>query len=240
MADEKKRDWIDIVDVFSKVLIPVVIAYLGIAYSSHEAKIAQQRLIDERQTEIERRNLERDTGYVRMLLSKDQNEKAFGIDVIRVLSRQNKFSPDLLAVLTVMAGDDKNADLAEAAKQILENQVQVNSAKASNSAIVVYIQISKPEQRADAEALQDALRKDGFAAPGVQLVTSEVATVHTYVRFFAASGASKASTVKDVMSKLGYTSPGVQDFSAYTPSPLSSIEVWIGKNQGNLPKSSGP
>jgi len=34
MADEKKRDWIDIVDVISKVLIPVVIAYLGIAYSA--------------------------------------------------------------------------------------------------------------------------------------------------------------------------------------------------------------
>ena len=46
------------------------------------------------------------------------------IDFIRVLSRQNKFSQDLLAVLTAMAGDDKNADLAEAARQILENQVQ--------------------------------------------------------------------------------------------------------------------
>ena len=237
MSDEKKRDWVDILDLISKLLIPVAIALAGILYSAHQAKVDADRLKAERQNEDDRRNLERDTGYVRMLLSKEPSEKALGIAIIRVFSRQNKFSPDLFPVLTAMAADDKNADLAETAKQILDNQKQVSGAKAPNSAIDVYIQIAKPEQRADAEALQDALRKEGFAAPGIQLVTGEVATVHTYVRFFAASGASQASRVKDVMSKLGYTSPGVQDFSGYTPSPLSSIEVWIGKNQDKLPKN---
>jgi hypothetical protein len=239
MSDEKKRDWVDVLDIVSKLLIPVAIALAGFLYSAHQAKVDEDRLNAERQNENDRRNLERDTGYVRMLLSKDPNEKAFGIDIIRVLSRQNKFSPDLLAVLTAMAGDDKNPDLAEAAKQILENQIQVSSAKGTNAAIDVYIQIAKEEQRDDAKALQEALRKEGFAAPGIQLVTGEVATVHTYVRFFAAPGASQASHVKDVMSKLGYTSPAVQDFSAFTPSPLLSIEVWIGKTQGTLSKSPG-
>lgn len=237
MADEKKRDLFDIFDLVSKLLIPVAIALAGILYSAHQAKVDNERIKAESQIEDQRRNLERDTGYVKMLLSKDANEKAFGIDIIRVLSRQNNFSPELLAVLTVMAGDDKNADLAEAAQQIIQNQTQVNTAKAPSAATAVYIQISKPEQKADAEALQNALRKEGFAAPGIEFVTGEVATVHTYVRFFAAPGALQASRVKDVMTKLGYSAPGVQDFSAYTSSPLSSIEVWIGKSQGKLSQS---
>jgi hypothetical protein len=208
-------------------------------YSAHQSKVDARRLTAERENENNRRNLERDTGYVKMLVSKDPDEKALGIDIIRVLSRQNKFSPDLLAVLTIMAGDDKNGILAETAGQIVANQQQVNRAKAPNAALDVYVQISKPEQRSDAEALQDALRKDGFATPGIELVTGQVATVHTYIRYFAAPGALQASRVKDVMSKLGYTSPAVQDFSAYSPSPLSNIEVWIGKTQGRLPNSGG-
>jgi hypothetical protein len=239
MPDEKKRDWVDILDIISKLLIPVVIAFGGILYSHHQTNADKQRIDAERENEDKRRNLERDTGYVKMLLSKDADEKALGVDIIRVMSRQNKFSPDLLAVLTIMAGDDKNGILAQAAGAILANQQQVNSAPAPNASPDVYIQISNSEQKSDAEALQEALRKDGFGAPRIELVTGEVATVHTYVRFFSAPGALQANRVKDAMSKLGYASPTVQDFSAFTQSPLSSVEVWIGKSQGKLPNRGG-
>ena len=229
MADEK-RDWIDII---AKLLIPVVIAIGGILYSAHQAKVESERLA-----------LERDIGYVKMLASTNENEKKLGMGIIGIFSRQHKFSPELVAVLTVFAGGPED-DLTKAANRILTNagiQQQAGGAKTANaaadSAVTVYIQIAKEEQRADALVLQDTLRKDGFTTPGIELATGEVATVHTYIRFFAASGALKASRVKDVMSKLGYTS-SVQDFSAYTPSPLSSIEVWIGKSQGNLPTTPG-
>ncbi len=238
MADEKKRDWIDILDIIAKLLIPVAIALGGALYSAHQGKVDRERLAAERQDENTRRNLERDTGYVRMLVSGNEHEKNLGIGIIDVLSRKNKFSPDLLAALNIIAGGAENDTLTQAAKRVLAKQQQVDSAKTSNSAIDVYIQISKHEQGTDAEALQNALRKEGFASPEIELVAREVAPVNTYIRFFAAPGALQASRVKDVMSKLGYKS-AVQDFSAYAPSPLSYIEIWIGKNQDKLPKSSG-
>src|SRR5262249_28266322 len=97
----------------------------------------------------------------------------------------------------------------------------------------------EPEQRDDAKALQDALNKAGFVVPGIELVTGNVATLHTYVRFFSASDEPRAHQVRDVMSHLRYASPDVQNFSNFTSSSLSPIEIWIGKNQGKLPQSPG-
>jgi hypothetical protein len=240
MADEKKRDWIDIVDVISKLLIPVVIALGGILYSAYQSNVDERRRIYEKGREEDRQNLQRDTDYVKMLLSKDSGEKTLGIDIITVMSRRNRFSPALVAVLTIMAADDQNKLLAEAARRILVNQQEVSNVKASDSKTTVYIQISEPGQKDDAKVLQDALRNGNFTAPGIELVTGKIAAAQNYVRFFAASDREQANRVKDMMSTLGYTPPIVQDFSARTKSSLSPIEVWIGKTQGSLPKSPGP
>ena len=105
-----------------------------------------------------------------------------------------------------------------------------------SSSVKVYIQISREDQRPDALKLREALREANFVPAEIELVTGDVATVHTYVRFFSALGALQASRVKDVMNKFGYQA-GIQDFSAYAQSPLASIEIWIGKNQGPLPKN---
>ena len=114
---------------------------------------------------------------------------------------------------------------------------ETESNKASESSSVkVYIQISREDQRPDALKLSEALREANFVPAEIELVTGDVATVHTYVRFFSAPGALQASRVKDVMNKFGYQA-GIQDFSAYTQSPLASNEIWIGKNQGPLPKN---
>jgi hypothetical protein len=98
----------------------------------------------------------------------------------------------------------------------------------------VYIQIASEDQRADAEKLQSKLALDNFRAVGIQFVKPPVATVHTYVRFFAASGAVYAARITDEMNTLKYKSVGVQDFSAYTDKPLPSLEIWIGSSQGKL------
>jgi hypothetical protein len=240
MNEEKHRDWIDWIDVISKLLIPVVIAAVGILYSSHQGGIERMRLDAQRQDESDRRDLERDTGYIKMLASSNENEQELGMGIIGVLSREHKFSKDLIAVLTIFAGGPQADSLTLAANRILakagaQDQLigaQIASA-AANSPIQVYVQIAKEEQREDGLKLQLALRNKGFATPPIRLVNGAVATVHTYVRFFSAPGALKASIVNDVMRELGYTS-AVQDFSAFTQTPLPSIEVWIGKSQGRL------
>ena len=228
-AKANKRDWFDILNLVSTLLIPVVIAVGGTMYAARQADLDATRLGKER-------DFERDLGYIKMLASGNENEKKLGMGIIEVSSRNHTFSPDLTAILDHFAGGDKDDPLTQAANRILHNQ-QTNAVNTSNvpvnSAVPVYIQIAREEQRADAMALQAALRNEGFATPGIELVTSEVATVHTYVRFFSASGALQASRVNSVMKTLGYAS-AVQDFSAYSQSPLSSIEIWVGKSQGLL------
>lgn len=101
----------------------------------------------------------------------------------------------------------------------------------------VYIQIAAEAQRPDAETLRNRLLDDNFRVEGIELVKPTSATVHTYVRFFSASGAAQASRIADDMGTLNYKAVGIQDFSAYangTQQSQNSLEIWIGKSQGAL------
>lgn len=237
MNEERLLKWLDLV---LKLLIPVVLA----VFTYYQTQISSSQLEHQRHADDERRDFERDAGYVKMLASSNPDEKKLGLEIIRVLAGESRFSKDLIPVLTVYAGGSPTDPLTQLAGSILVKAgvrdqkigAEIETAR-SGAPTQVFIQIAKEEQRDDARLLQTQLTKSGFTTPGIQLVAKPLSTTHNYIRFFSAPGAHQAASIQSVMEKLGYQlSPpaGIQDFSAYTQTPLSSLEIWIGSSQGNL------
>ncbi len=230
------RDWMDYV---STLLLPAVLAIGGIAYTAHKDRLDEQREQAERVEDEARLALDRDSGYVRLLASTNDKERDLGIKIIDALSKEHKFSVDLVPVVAAVAGGRPSDPATQTAVRILQaNPDKVSTAQlapASNGRTQVYIQIAKEEQRAEAQALAAELRRDGFATPGIELVSAP--TVNTYVRFFARKNARVADQVDAAMHKLGFAS-AVQDFTASSTTTLSQIEVWIGSRQAPIPAPS--
>lgn len=132
MTEERFLKWSD---ALSKLLIPVVIAVGGFMYSGHQSKIEQKRIQTDKQAEQDRRDLERDTGYIKMLASSSETEKKLGLDIIRVLSAQHKFSKDLIPVLTVYAAGSSTNPLTQDASQILA-QAKTQSKQVSEQIVI--------------------------------------------------------------------------------------------------------
>lgn len=78
MADTNKRDWID---VAAKLLIPIVLAVGGYLFTAHKDKI-----------DAEQQQLERDSGYIKLLVSDNDKERDLGLRIISVLQKEGRFS----------------------------------------------------------------------------------------------------------------------------------------------------
>ncbi len=84
--------------------------------------------------------------------------------------------------------------------------------------------------------LKAKLAQANFRVEDIELVKLPIATRHTYIRFFEATGAVQAARIADIMNEMKYEAVGIQDFSAYTE-PKSSLEIWIGSTQGKLKRT---
>ena len=226
------RDWLDYVGT---LLLPAVLAIGGIVYTAHKDTLDSRREQAERAQDEARLALDRDSGYVKLLASTNDKERDLGIKIIAALSREHKFSADLVPVVAAVAGGRPSDPATQTAAGILKaNPDKVSAAQLAPEAgarAQVYIQIAKEEQRAEAQTLAVTLRGEGFATPGIELVSTP--TANTYVRFFARNTVRAADQVDATMRKLGFAS-AVQDFTASSTTPLPQIEVWIGSRQAPL------
>ena len=224
----KDRDWLDYVGT---LLLPVVVAVGGILYTAHNDGLNRTREAIEHSEEESRQALARDSGYVELLASTNDRERDLGIKIIDALSKEHKFSTDLIPVVAAVAGGRPSDPTTQTAARILNANVTVAAraqlAAPATTPVQVYIQIAREDQRSEAQSLQAALKAAGFGAPGVELVPS--GTVNTYVRYFAPNTASVANRVATLMQQQGLAA-SVQDFTNAT-APLRQIEVWIGSKQ---------
>jgi hypothetical protein len=157
MAEKAQRDWID---ATAKLLIPVVIAVGGILFTWHKDKTDTARQAADRDAEVARQQLERDTGYVRMLVSSNERERTLGLKIIEVQQQHGKFSQDLLPVLQAISQERPSAPSTQKAQAILQNAAKQDPAVAtriapqtSDEPPTVYLQIARDDQRADARSL---------------------------------------------------------------------------------------
>lgn len=226
MTDDKKRDW---VDTTAKLLIPVVIcgATALISLQKYKSDLANQQF-------------ERESGMLKLAASASQSERDLGLKMIRIQVDAGKWSKEMLPVVQAIS-EGKPSDsstqaaqtiLASAAKQDKELSKQIQPVSATQTA-TVYLQISRGDQRAQAESLREKLVESGRRVPGIELVT--VGTSNNYVRYFSGTDVELANQILALMTDMGYTVK-TQDFSAINQGkiPAGQIEVWIGEKQGPL------
>ncbi len=225
MADEKPRDWVDTV---SKLLIPVVIFVAGFVFSYQKDR-----------NDRDNQRFERDSGILKLAASSNEAERALGLKIIEIESKQGKFSEEMLPVVQAISqGRPSDASTKTAqgilatAKQdpVIEQQIRATT---GNQSPTVYLQITKSEQRSLAGDLQAKLMALGFAVPGIELLNS--GTVNTYVRYFSVADKPQADRILGLMKTMGFEVEE-QDFTAANQNKVApgQIEVWIGEKQGPL------
>jgi len=219
MPDKKDRDWID---VTTTLALPIVIAIFGSIYTWHKDKA------DEAQ-----KRWDRDSTYVKYLISPNQQERTLGLLIITDLQNRKEFSDDLRPVVTAVAAGLRPSDpTRDTAVRILSNLPgsSVSQATANVNAVtpqrLVYIQIGHESQRQRAMDLQDALRKQGFQTPDIEVVAHP--TFNTYIRYFVPATKAQADQINTLMLGLKFASK-VQDFT--NSSGSDSLEVWIGDKE---------
>lgn len=225
MPETKDRDWVDLA---SKLALPVVIAAFGAIYTWHKdaADEAQKRW-------------DRDSSYVRLMVSSDAQERNLGFLIVTDLQKRGQFSADLTPVVTAVAAQLRPSDPShDTAVKILSNLPGSSAAQASESinAVapkrLVYLQVGSREQLARASELRDALQKQGFQSPEIEVVMHP--TFKTYVRYFVPETKDQADAINTLMHQLGYAST-VQDFSHSGDAGSNALEVWVGVNEATAP-----
>jgi hypothetical protein len=220
MPDSKSRDW---VDVIAKLLIPVVLALGGYIFTERQA--ADQRA---------RQQLERDSGYIKLLVSDNDRERDLGLKIIDALQKNGDFSPMLVPVVQAVAQGRPSDPATRNAQNILAKvqaaQPTVGPAPPSSpeQRSRVYIQIAREDQRDDAQKLEQALNSGGYSAPGVELV--QTPTRNTYIRYFSPSKKDQAEKVQQIMQQLGIAA-AIQNFSNAQSASSPDLEVWLGASE---------
>lgn len=222
MADEKKRDW---VDVISKLLIPIALFAIGSYFTmkKNEADIANQQF--QRESEI-----------LKLTASSNETDKAIGLRMIQLLQKKGEKIPDILLPVVSVVADGRPSDPSTQkartiqAAEVTQGQTTTGSSTlpSSSQQSVVYLQIAREDQRSEATELQERLQQGGFSVPGIELVKPP--TVNTYIRYFAASDKSQADKALQLMKEMKFTVEE-QDFRRLNQNNTSTgqLEIWIGE-----------
>jgi len=83
MTDEVNRDPLD---TFSKIFIPILIAVATTIVSSTQYCSTQSA-----------KRFERDSGYLKMLVSTNEKEKDLGLKMVDVVTKKGEFSTELIS-----------------------------------------------------------------------------------------------------------------------------------------------
>jgi hypothetical protein len=221
MADEKKRDWIDIV---AKLLVPVALFAVGSYFTikKNEADIASQQF--QRESEI-----------LKLTASSNETEKAIGLKMIQLLQERGEKIPDALRPVVSVTAEGRPSDPStqkarniQAVEAKQDQPSDTHSAPpAKNQATIIYLQIAREDQRAEATELQEGLQHAGFSVPGIELVKPP--TVNTYIRYFSVDDKPQADKALKLMKDMKF-SVEEQNFTRLNENNTSTgqLEVWIG------------
>lgn len=236
MAEKRERDWLDLI---AKLLLPVVIAGGGFWFTMHEDGIKATQEKNDHTTDVARQQLERDTGYIRMLVSTNEKERELGLKIIEGRQQHGDFSQDLVPVLLPFYNGRPSAQSTQTARGILKTAATQNQEikkkideQPSNTEPTVYLQIAREEQRAEAVKLQDQLTKANFTVEDIDLPKGP--TVNTYVRYFSEGGKENADKILAIMKTMGFNVE--EQFVHGNQAPPNQLEVWIGQRQPLLSK----
>jgi hypothetical protein len=253
MESSTLRYWIDI---FAKLLIPIVIGFGGIWYSN-------QLNHDERERQDQRQIFDRDLEYAKLLIGTEQ-QRNYALRTLRIMVREphftdhdqiDQFSETLLPALLEISrsgqivdtetGLAKNVlDIAASRstqiKQIRDDLVnEARSAATANrpSAGVVNFFLRQASQSADYDACASNLRAAGYE---VDKNFVDHGPNNNYVRFFNPQDQEGATRLSTTLSACMHEQVDPYNLSGDPESigtPLNTFEVWFGAQKAGAQNS---
>ena len=200
---DNKFDFSNTFDIISKVftiLIPIVLFYFG-----NEFKEAQDD--DNKQQQ----NFNRITILLKSLSSENPLERKLAIQFSKDLATSGNFPTELLSVMDEISStdtanskeagnvldlvnqkaiSDKNADVEQQIKQVVEN-----------SPTRVYMQVVKGFYMPKAKQLLNKLKQDGYNMLGIEIVDLDKSPSKSEVRYFKVADSSQAVKIAESINK---------------------------------------
>ncbi len=239
----------DTVDVFAKILLPVVLYWVGTQYA------AQQKQHDE-----ERADFDKITLVVQQLASDKPRERVEALRVLNFFVVQCKFptvlvpavqdstkdddqrvvqtAEGLLADAIANCPDDKTIILADAAHSPQAAAAVARTAEAQPALVksidftklpgTIFIHIESKEQVARAEEVERQLEQSGSAIPSIRLVDPARFPRNSQIRYFHPADKAEAEKIVQSLGQIAVSGVQTQEKPEYAQAmPSRRYELWL-------------
>lgn len=222
MSGKSDRDWFDI---SARLILPLVIALTG-AWYTRENDASNRR----------QQEWDLASSYLKMLASQNEDERALGMKIIRVLQSQKRFpqelNPPAEELATGIAKGNSSVPGKWDAKAFLGKLRQSNSqlSPAQSGKFSVHVVIGRTDQKESGNKVWIKMRDLGYITPPVESVQSP--THNTYIRYFAKDRHPDAEKIQKAMQELGFPAK-LQDFTddPDVQGEPDALEVWLGTDK---------
>ena len=221
-----------VAEAFSKLLLPLVIAGLGVVfgYIQHRA-------------DVEQRKADRVTSFITHLASTNDKEREIAIRVMNVLIEKNQLPTELNLALFSSA-DDSNETISQLSQAALTSlaktdtslekkfaqEVERNPELEKKVQARVFIHINtKLAQEGQFEIIGDYLETKGYIVPEIQKVN--VFSKKTQLRYFRENEKKQVDEIIKHLLDLGFAEVDDRIFRKYASSTRPrTYELWLGSS----------
>jgi hypothetical protein len=230
-----------ITDIVGTLLMPIVVASLGIYFTwtqNHRQELSHQ---EERLDEEQRQDFDKVGQLLDRLTSQNKDQRAIAMIVLQRYAKDCNLAPSIVpAVIFELGGQDQSSKnigretLVIAARKCPVFSREITGALASSKetredlqAFVprIYIQIRDENQRPSAVQIEKALEAKGFVVPGIEKVSN--GPNQSEVRFFRKDEDALARSVLSALPISGATAKYVGGYEYSQGIRPLHTELWL-------------
>lgn len=232
-SDDKWQRLSSMADAASKLLLPLVIAGVGVVFSYFQHR-----------SDVEQRKADRVTSFITHLASDNDEEKELALRVMNVLIDEGQLPPELGPALISSAADTNKtiSQLSQGALTKLTRKdsslektfvqaVQQNPEWAQRVQARVIIHVSSKNQSKLVEQRRGILEKNGFSVPEIEIVEKEALPKRSQLRFYRDNETAQAGEIIRLLNEAGLTEVKPILLPEYADKVRPrTYELWLGSN----------
>jgi hypothetical protein len=226
----KKRDKWDKAQIVGQLLLPLVIALVGISFTYYQSKTAEAKAIADKDVEEKRHKTERVTNLLDHLASDKEKANLLALKVIEYLNQKGEIDSDLVSSITGSLGGsgEKSDKVIESSTETLANVAkQSKSADTQKAAKENLTELTKNE---DAKVSLSAIKS--LEKVDEQAVINLSARVYLHV--LKGTSPERAQLLKKQLEEKGLVVPGIEMVDA-VPNQ-TELRYFVGSDESDLSK----
>ena len=226
----KRRDGWDKAQITGQLLLPIVVASVGVLFTYCQNERAQERQKADKEIELERQKTDKVTNLLKHLASKEEKENLLAIQVIEYLGKTEQGSPELIAALigVIKGGNTSEKVISAAADKLVSVANESKDPKVRQEVKESFEKAVSTEQNSQA-ALNFA---KSLAKVDEQAATNLPARV--YLHILRGASREQAENLEKQLEANGLNVPGIDSVDA-VPNQ-NELRYFYGSNQDDLIK----